>query len=69
VIAVVAVAGFVALVVQTWLFGRQHRRWTDERTRLINIAIARHAGEVVALNRAPKAEGERHTPFLVEGIT
>ena len=50
--------------------GRERREWAFERRSLVDRAIARHAGETIALDRAAKGtEKPRAEPVLVEGLT
>lgn len=76
------VAALVAMAVANVVIGltlvasmSSHRdesdRWAKERRELLNRVIARHTGEVLALDRdqAPKADRERTAPVLVEGLS
>lgn len=47
----IALAGIVAL---DWLHQRERAQWAEERRELVNRAIARHAGEVRALDNRPR---------------
>jgi hypothetical protein len=68
-LTLIAFALIAVMVWQTWRFDRERDRWRAERERLVNAAIARHAGEVIALNRTTKRDEDRPAPFLVEGIS
>jgi hypothetical protein len=49
---------------------RERRAWTIERKQLVDRAIARHAGEVLALDREPKVKPDRDEPAVyVEGLS
>lgn len=67
----VSIALACALVVQSWLHQRERSTWAVERRQLVDRAIARHTGEILALDRGngarPKAEGDE--PRLIEGLT
>jgi hypothetical protein len=75
--AMVVLAGAVAvLAVVVGLLALSHQRerdgWATERRQLVDRAIARHSGEIVALdrhaNRHVDDDGERAGPVLVEGL-
>lgn len=68
VVAIVALAGVVVALL--YAQARERREWVAERKRLTDRAIARHAGEVVALDR-DRAQGKTQTeePKLTEGLT
>jgi hypothetical protein len=61
-----------ALVVQAQ---RERNQWAAERGRLVDRAIARHSGEVIALDREAHRDtngadpDERHEPQLIEGLS
>jgi hypothetical protein len=73
----VAVALAVAVIVLACVLcavisghGRERREWSFERRALVDRAIARHAGETIALDRAAnRVEKERPAPVLVEGMS
>lgn len=68
----VAVAILAALLIaQQYLFVAERAKWATERKELVNRAIARHAGEIVALDREgkPKPEREDSSPIFVEGLS
>ncbi len=78
IVAVVVLAGTVvalAAVVGTLVTLHQRERddWTAERRALVDRAIARHSGEVLALDRAantpPTDNGERPAPQFIEGLS
>ncbi len=74
--AVVVLAGtIVVLAVVVGVLVREHQRerggWATERRALVNRAIARHSGEVIALDRADAkkhADDDRPKSVLVEGL-
>ena len=51
VMGVVCCALIFALLWQTRQFGRERADWIDERRFLIDRAIARHAGEIVMMDK------------------
>jgi FlaG/FlaF family flagellin (archaellin) len=65
---VVVLACVLGVVVRT--HGEERREWASERRSLVDRAIARHAGETIALDRAANHSTEREKPpqVLVEGI-
>jgi hypothetical protein len=68
----VAIAILAALLIaQQYLFVVERAKWATERKELINRAIARHAGEIVALDREgkPKPERDDKPPVYVEGLS
>ena len=75
--ATIAILGVVALCLMAVIVIVMERHetereaWTIERQKLVDRAIARHAGEVVALDREPKPKTERDeaSPVYVEGLT
>jgi NADH:ubiquinone oxidoreductase subunit 6 (subunit J) len=67
--AIVVLAVVVgALVVQAQ---REREKWTAERRALVDRAIARHSGEVIAFDRAAhKGEPDKKpAPVLIEGLS
>jgi hypothetical protein len=67
-VAVIVLAGVLCAV--TVGHGRERREWSFERRALVDRAIARHAGETIALDRAAnRVEKEREPQVLVEGLT
>lgn len=69
VVAVVALVGLVvALVVLVVTQARERARWTEERRQLVDRAIARHSGEVIAFDRAQKPRPDREPRPVLEGI-
>ena len=77
-LAVVAIAALVTLI---WTldkhehereqWAKEREQWAKERKQLVDRAIARHAGEVVALGREPKPKVERDPASIIytEGLT
>lgn len=65
--AVLAQVGAVALALRQ--MDRERAAWAVERKQLVDRAIARHTGEIVALDRTPRAPSPRTEPVLVEGLT
>jgi len=49
----------------------ERQAWAVERQKLVDRAIARHAGEVIAFDRdgKPKPEREDQPPVFVEGLS
>jgi len=49
----------------------ERKAWAAERQKLVDRAIARHAGEVIAFDRdgKPKPEREEASPVYVEGLS
>lgn len=70
VLAVVCIALLAALVVVIDHHENERERWATERKQLVDRAIARHAGEVLALDREPKPKPDRDEPAVfVEGLS
>lgn len=69
VIAVVALALVVAALL--WSQHCERRGWAAERRALVDRAIARHVGEVAALDRTNGRTKQREPepPKLIEGLT
>lgn len=69
---IVASAAVIALVVVLGLVVRAHaverREWASERRSLVDRAIARHSGEVLALDRNGKPKPDREDPKLAVGL-
>jgi hypothetical protein len=65
-LAALAAALFV-VVLAAYL---ERRAWNQERARLVNRIIARHTGEVLALDRndTPHEPKDREPPVIVEGL-
>lgn len=75
VVAVVAVVVLAALLVYVIRqFENERKAWTAERRFLTDRAIARHVGDVVALDRMDNKRHEgpqpdrEHVPTLPEGL-
>ncbi len=51
--------------------GRERQAWAVERSSLVDRAIARHTGEVLAFDRAKRrpVEAEQKEPLYVEGLS
>lgn len=76
VLATVIALGTVALILACVLgtvvksHGDERREWAAERRTLVDRAIARHAGETIALDRAANAVPKEHRePVLIEGMS
>lgn len=76
VFATVIALGAVAVVLACMLgsvvksHGDERREWAAERRSLVDRAIARHAGETIALDRAAnRVEKEKREPVLIEGMS
>lgn len=69
---IAALVVLALLVVGQWVVGIvAAREQRAEREALLRMVIARHAGEVIALereDRKPKAESERTPLAVVEGL-
>lgn len=61
---IVAVAIAVALVLVVQSHARERQQWTDERGQLIDRIIAKHAGEVIAMDRASTPKAPRAEPLV-----
>jgi hypothetical protein len=48
--------------------GRERQEWGAERRSLVDRAIARHAGEVIGLDKAQKPRPEREPAPVIEGL-
>lgn len=69
-LAAVAVVLAGALCAVVYSHGRERHEWALERRSLVDRAIARHAGESIAMDRAARGEvKERPLPVLVEGLS
>ena len=74
--AVIILAGVIAvLAAVVGVLIREHQRererWETERLRLVNRAIARHSGEVIAFDRSDakrERSPEREPAQLIEGM-
>lgn len=59
-----------ALVAILFMQQRERKTWATERRQLIDRIIARHTGEVIALDRADKVGPKEPTPErLIEGLS
>lgn len=59
-----------ALLAVMWMQQRERKTWATERRHLIDRIIARHTGEVIALDRADKLGPKEPTPErLIEGLS
>lgn len=69
-LGVVAVVLAVVVCVLLVMQSRERERWSDERRRLVDRAIARHSGEIIAFDRQAKADPpkEREEPKLPVGL-
>jgi hypothetical protein len=72
--AVVALAATTALlavmlVVTLRQLGIFMREWSAERRVLVDRAIAKDYGEVIAMDRAARPPKDREPPKLVEGLS
>ena len=69
--AIVALAAVTGVLV--WSHQREREGWATERRALVDRAIARHSGEVIALDRqagrSPTDATQPHRPVLVEGLS
>ena len=61
---IVAVAIAVALVLVVVAHARERQHWADEREGLIDRIIAKHAGEVIAMDRASAPKAPRPEPAI-----
>lgn len=76
-IAAVIALGAVAVVLAcvlcavTLIHGRERQEWSRERRSLVDRAIARHAGETIAMDRAANGAPKepRGEPVLIEGMS
>jgi hypothetical protein len=69
VLAIVCVSILTALVVVIDRHETEREHWAVERKQLIDRAIARHTGEVLALDREPKPKKDRDEPAVfIEGL-
>ena len=68
-IVVAFVAWTAALVVLVVMQNRERAAWVEERRQLVDRAIARHSGEVIAFDRAQRPRAEREPAPLLEGLT
>ena len=74
IIIVLAVLCIVLMAQGLWLLDKhdaERQAWAVERQKLVDRAIARHAGEVIAFDRdgKPKPEREEASPVFVEGLS
>ena len=71
VVALAAVAVVLACVLGAVLRGQHRERgeWATERRQLVDRAIARHAGEVIAFDRSDKPKKDVDPMKLVEGLS
>lgn len=70
IVAYVIIVGLAlaALAAQERIHQREREQWAVERKQLLDRAIARHAGEVIALDRPAKPKGERTEAHLFDGV-
>lgn len=68
-VIVVALLGVLVWVIEQHQGEREE--WVLERQRLVDRAIARHAGEVIAFDRdgKPRPEREEVSPVFIEGLS
>lgn len=61
----------IVIVWQSWLHQRERSMWVTERRQLVDRAIARHAGEILAFDRhdrsRPKPDVDESR--LIEGLS
>lgn len=72
IVGIIVIIALLLLLV--WLLDRfqeEREQWAAERQKLVDRAIARHAGEVIAFDRdgKPKPEREEASPVFVEGLS
>lgn len=69
---VLAIIVFCLIATLSFAIGshaRERETWAVERKQLVDRAIARHAGEVLALDREPKPRPDRdEPPVYIEGL-
>ena len=73
-VVLLSAIAIIAMGALIWTLDRhedEREAWAVERRELTNRAIARHAGEIVALDREgkPKPEREDSSPIFVEGLS
>lgn len=57
-------------VMQSSMQRRERREWAAERRQLVDRVVARHTGEVIALDRTEKLQPREPTPErLIEGLS
>lgn len=70
ILALVACALMAAFIRVLDQHENEREAWAVERKQLVDRAIARHAGEVLALDREPKEKPDRDEPAVyVEGLS
>lgn len=71
VLAVMVLCLIAVLALVSGLHSRERLAWAKERKQLVDRVIARHAGEVIALDREPKPKVERDpaSTVFVEGLS
>ena len=70
VLALVACALMAAHIRTLDQHEHEREQWAVERKQLVDRAIARHAGEVLALDREPKQKSDRDEPTIfIEGLS
>ena len=70
VVCIIACAAMAAFLLVIGRHETEREAWTVERKQLVDRAIARHAGEVLALDREPKPKPDRDEPAVyIEGIS
>ena len=68
--AVIALCLIADVAFMVGTHARERTAWAVERKQLVDRAIARHAGEVLALDREPKPKPDRDEPAVyIEGIS
>jgi hypothetical protein len=70
VVAAVCISLLAALVIIIDRHEEERETWTVERKQLVDRVIARHTGEVLALDREPKPKPNHdEPPVYVEGLS
>ena len=71
VLAVIALCLIATLSWSMETHRREREEWDEERKRLVDRAIARHAGEVIAFDRQGKAKPPREDTqdLFIEGLS
>jgi hypothetical protein len=65
-LAVVVLAVVLGLMERA--HGAERNEWANERRSLVDRAIARHSGEVLALDRNGRPKPEHDEPKLIVGL-
>lgn len=72
-VGLVAIAQAVAFFVQDRRHERERAAWAEEREMLVNRVVARHTGEVIALDREvarrPREPRDPSEDVFVEGLS